>query len=151
MLSSILVFFAKVLLTSKQVICGEVSENSTSSIDSDTTTFQLLEWLRENGAYINGKLEVRHVVPDEPSSTRGVFATTEMDKDEIVCTIPWKLMLKPSKELKKRTTAEQSDCGTMHEVVRATSEDTITPYGKYLLTLPRDYTAGFWSKVSCKC
>ena len=76
----------------------------------------------------------------------------DMEAGEIVCKIPWELVLKPStEELAKGSEREGlSDCGTIEAVFHAITadEDKITPYGRYLLHRPKAYTAPFWSQVS---
>jgi hypothetical protein len=115
---------------------------------ADDVVSQLLDWLHENGAYINEKVAVRHLVPDDPLSPRGVFATDDMDVGETVCRIPWNLILKPSDE-EMETFVGKSNCsGTIEAVADAMSSGGKTPYGAYLLAQPKDYTAAFWSQVS---
>jgi len=119
--------------------------SETCSDHSDDLASQLLDWLRENGAYINEKVVVRHLVPDDPLSPRGIFTTDGMDVGETVCRIPWDLILKPS-EVDLGT--GETDCGTIEAVADAMSDGGKTPYGAYLLAQPKDYTAAFWSQVS---
>jgi hypothetical protein len=65
--------------------------------DNEIAT-QLIHWLRTNGAYINEKLIIRHVNPDDVTSPRGVFAMEDMDAGELLCHIPHTLLLKPSED-----------------------------------------------------
>ena len=111
---------------------------------TDAITTDLLDWLQENGAYINEKVAVQQVVMDDGSSTRGVFATDNMDVGETVCRIPYELLFKPSNK-----TAD-SDCETIQNVKDAMSMsgENITPYARYLLEQQRDYTAMFWSRAA---
>lgn len=115
---------------------------------SDVLVSQLLRWLGDNGAYINEKATVRRAVPDDPSSTYGIFATGAMDAGETLCRIPWHLILKP--EGGEAWRASYSDCGTIDAVRRAmmVGGDEATPYGRYLLAQPAGYTAGFWSQAA---
>ena len=107
----------------------------------------LIEWLRANGAYINEKLEVKHVVPDDPSSPRGVFATEDMDEGETLCSIPSKLIVKPRKEHMEGLPPDYGDCGAIKAVMEAMSGDDINPYGKYLFHQPKGYLPTFWSEA----
>lgn len=116
-------------------------------IRPDFLTSDLIEWLRVNGAYINEKLVVKHVVPDDPSSPRGVFATDAMEAGETVCTIPSKLLIKSSEELMDGLPAEMSYCGTIKAVMEATSGDDMTPYGRYLAAQPKNYLPKFWPEA----
>lgn len=113
--------------------------------DQDGLTSQLLDWLRANGAYINEKLEVRSSVPDDPTSLRGVFATEDMDAGEIVCNIPWKLILKPNEGAYD---ARVLNCDTITEVAKAMDGGETTPYGRYLLNQPKNYVPLFWSNAA---
>jgi hypothetical protein len=107
----------------------------------DELSNQLLEWLRANGAIISNKVEVRNVIPGDPTSPRGVFALDTVQEGEVICGIPWDLIIKPEEDPKK----EDWDCGTVEATVKAMSGDNITPYGKYLLEQPRGYLPAFWS------
>jgi len=119
--------------------------SETCSDHSDDLAPQLLDWLRENGAYINEKVVARHLLPDDPLSPRGIFTTDDMDVGETVCRILWDLILKPS-EVDLGT--GETDCGAIEAVADAMSDGGKTPYGAYLLAQPKDYTSAFWSQVS---
>ena len=106
---------------------------------TDVLTTDLLDWLQENGAYINDKVAVEQITLDDGSSTRGVFATDDMDVGETVCRIPYELLFKPSDKTK------DTDCETIQNVKDAMSGENITPYARYLLEQQKDYTAIFWS------
>ncbi|KAL7545395.1 hypothetical protein ACHAWF_008739 [Thalassiosira exigua] len=108
----------------------------------DDLASDLVDWLRANGAYINEKVTVSHVTPDDRSSPRGLFAAEALAPGETVCAIPPELILKPAKRLEEGETWSQ--CGTIKEVERAMRAGT--PYGKYLLAQPKSYTPGFWSE-----
>lgn len=120
--------------------------NANGSSSSDPLVDNLIDWLRANGAYINEKLVVKNVVPDDPSSPRGVFATQDMDDGETLCSIPSKLIVKSRDELMKGIRPEMSYCGTIKAVMEAMSGNDITPYGQYLLAQPKGYLPRFWSK-----
>jgi hypothetical protein len=102
--------------------------SETCSDHSDDLASQLLDWLRKNGAYINEKVVVRHLVPDDPLSPRGIFTTDDMDVGETVCRIPLDLILKPS-EVDLGT--GETDCGTIEAVADAMSDGGKTPYGAF--------------------
>ena len=125
-------------------IAAAVSETVTNDTQ-DVLIIDLIKWLRANGSFINDKLQIRHIDPDDPTSPRGVFALEALEEGETVCNILWDLMFKPSAEER-----EKSDlyCGTINAVIEefSKSETEMTPYGKYLLSQPRGYTLGFWSE-----
>jgi len=127
--------------------CCHAAPSSGGSIDQPNVSDVLIEWLRANGAYINEKLEVKHVVPNDPSSPRGVFATKDMDIGETLCSIPSPLILKPRKELIEGLPSDYEDCGAANAVMEAISGDEITPYGQYLLQQPNGYIPSFWSEA----
>jgi hypothetical protein len=126
--------------------CADTIGNTNGHPESDVVS-QLVDWLRENGAYINEKLVVRQLAPEDPTSPRGVFTTEDMDAGETVCVIPWDLMLKPSEQ---RELEDIEDCETFHATFDAISGGGKTPYAKYLLAQPKDYLPSFWSQVSEK-
>ena len=115
--------------------------------DDDVLTTELVDWLRDNGAYINDKLVIKQ---SDPSLPRGIYAMEDLEAGETICNIPWVLILKPSAEELAKAIEESSDCGTIESVFRAITadDDEMTPYGRYLLNQPRAYTAAFWSQVS---
>ncbi|KAL3806634.1 hypothetical protein ACHAXA_011741, partial [Cyclostephanos tholiformis] len=118
--------------------------------DDDPITARLLDWLRENGAYINEKLIVRRVDPNDVTSPRGVFATDDIDVGETVCAIPWNLMIKPSEGVNPNISTED-DCLTLdatYDAIRGGDRGEITPYARYLLAQPRDYLPSFWSEAA---
>ena len=123
--------------------CTDTS--NTGGRQPEAVVSELLDWLRENGAYINEKLAVGHVVPEDPTSPRGVFATDDMDAGETVCVIPWDLMIMPGEVIDP---SRDDDCGTIDAIYDAMSEGGKTPYARYLLDQPKDYLPSFWSQVS---
>ena len=119
-------------------------ESGDPTTHQDILTSDLLRWLRANGAYINEKLEVRHLVPDDSSSPRGVFATEPLDVGETVCMIPSKLVLYSRRELSDGEL--YNHCGTIKAVIEAMSGGTITPYGRYMAAQQKGYAPGYWSE-----
>lgn len=106
----------------------------------DVLVSNLINWLQANGSFINDKLQIRHLNPNDPNSPRGLFALQPLEEGETICNIPWDLMIKPE--------SEELDCGTINAVIEelSKSEVDMSPYGKYLLSQPRGYTLGFWSQ-----
>ena len=150
-----LTFFAAVVEGITSNVCSDFAadDNDDSSRsaeqDDDVLTAQLIDWLLDNGAYINDKLAIKQV---DPSVPRGIYAIEDMEAGETVCKIPWALILKPTAEevANGSVREELSDCGTIEAVFHAITvdEDNMTPYGRYLLNRPKAYTAPFWSQVS---
>jgi hypothetical protein len=132
----------------------DINAATTESPTNDDLVRDLLDWLIENGAYVNDKVEIRHMVIDDPLSPRGIFATDDMDVGATVCRIPWDLILKPNDEeevgVGSEVTTSYNDpiCATFDAVADAMSDGGKTPYGAYLLAQPKDYTPAFWSQVS---
>jgi len=139
------------LLLTLAAASAAAAVSETANDTQDVLISDLIDWLRANGSFINDKLQIRHINPDDPTSPRGLFALEPLEAGETVCNIPWDLMIKPSKnqvndeELSER---ENSDCGTINAVIEefSKSETDMTPYGKYLISQPRGYTLGFWSE-----
>jgi hypothetical protein len=123
--------------------------------DPDTLTSNLVQWVNDNGGFVSDKVAFRHINPDDPSSPRGVFATQEIEEGETIATIPWELIIKDPKHDERDGKVggwSKDDCGVIREVMKAitAAEDEMTPYGKYLLAQPQNYTVGFWSKEGQK-
>jgi hypothetical protein len=130
-------FHYVLLLTNQSCVATLSSEEKTD----DKLSHNLIDWLRANGAMISNKVEVRNVVPGDPTSPRGVFALETLEEGEIICSIPWNLIIKPEKDPKK----DDWDCGTVDAVVKAMGNESLNPYGKYLLEQPKGYLPAFWS------
>ena len=136
--------------SSTTTITYDVADSSRyAEQDDDVLTAQLIDWLRDNGAYINDKLVIKQV---DPSLPRGIYAIEDMEAGETVCKIPWDLILKPSVEelAKGRDRDGLSDCGTIEAVFHAITaeDDNTTPFGRFLRHRPKANTAPFWSQVS---
>jgi hypothetical protein len=112
-------------------------------MSQDNLVPNLVNWLRANGAYINEKVTVSHVTPDDPSSPRGLFAANTIEPGETICAIPPELILKPAKRPEEGEKLS-SQCDTIKEVEKAMRDGT--PYGRYLLAQPKSHTPGFWSE-----
>ena len=122
--------------------------SSAASNNDDELVAQLLDWLIANGAYVNPKIIVRHLIPTDPTSIRGIFATDTIADGETVYSIPWKLILKPRNSDDANKLPMDDECGTFEAVANSMRNGGKTPYGKYLLNQPKDYTAAFWSQAS---
>ena len=139
--------------SSADATCSDGSAAAASNNnDDDELVAQLLHWLVANGAYVNPKIVVRHLIPTDPTSIRGIFATDTIASGETVYGIPWKLVLKPRNNSddvnSKLRPMDDDECGTFEAVANSMRNGGKTPYGKYLLNQPKDYTAAFWSQAS---
>lgn len=134
-----------VLLGSGPCTCyADVSDSGDSDPSpAGVVASDLIAWLRDNGAYINEKLVVRHLVPDDLTSPRGVLATEAMDVGETLCHIPSKLIVRARGDLLEGELWPH--CGTIRAVEDAMRDNGATPYGRYLLSQPKNYVPGFWS------
>ena len=74
-------------------VCADSTISHSAEQDDDALTPQLIDWLRDNGAYINEKLAIKQL---DPSFPRGIYALEDMEMGETVCKIPWSLILKPN-------------------------------------------------------
>ena len=118
------------------------ADNDFYKDDADILSTNLIQWLRDNGAYINDKLVVKN-----DGSYRGIFATQDMDAGEQLCSIPSNLIIQPTEELiENEDDVEATDCITIKAVMNAISDgDDATPYGKYLAAQTSGYLPPFWS------
>jgi hypothetical protein len=97
---------------------------------------EVLEWATQNGAYINPKIESRHIVGD----LSGIFAKEPMEKGEIVSTIPWDLIVKPPG-------LERGFCEGVKAALAMLEKDTSerNPYERYLASRPKSFHPIFWT------
>ncbi|KAL7540926.1 hypothetical protein ACHAXR_011288 [Thalassiosira sp. AJA248-18] len=141
-----LFFIASLLLGNAFNTSHANTGSSNGDPHPDVVVSNLLEWLRSNGAYINEKLVVKHLVPDDPLSPRGIFTIDAMEARETVCSIPPKLIVRSNKEYMEGLQPEMTHCGTIKALMKAMDGDDSTPYGRYMLAQPERYCAGYWSE-----
>ena len=137
------------------IAAAAAASETVANDTQDVLITDMINWLRANGSFINDKLQIRRIDPDDPTSPRGIFALESLEEGETVCNIPWELMITPSENLDsylELPESERLDCGTINAVIKeiSKSESDMTPYGKYLLSQPRGYTLGFWSEEGQK-
>ena len=114
----------------------------------DALATDLVDWLRTNGARIHGGLSIRRVDPSDPTSPRGVFATRTIDEGEVLCNVPWDLMITPGDEyVPYEEQVDDGGCGTIASAIVA-FDDATNAYGRYLLAQPRRYLPDFWSDAA---
>ena len=146
-------FFVLLILSTSAAVgatasaTASIAKNGSDAQDDDVLITDMVDWLKSNGAYINDKLQVRRVNPDDPSSPRGMFALESLDAGEIIYNIPWDLMITPIESNSAKGASKQLDCGTIKAVIEelGKNESDMTPYAKYLQAQPRWYTLPFWS------
>lgn len=101
---------------------------------------EIISWVRASGGVVSEKTEMRSPRDaGEEGNFRGVFAKEALEEGEVVCNLPWELLVKPS-----RSNNYVGDCGTTFAIYDLMKEGR-NPYGRYLKTQPRRYVPGFWS------
>lgn len=101
----------------------------------------VIAWAKSNGAYINPKVEVKPIV----GNLSGIFAKEAMVEGEIVSTIPWDIIIKPSD-------SARGICAAVEEVLKTLRKDPAnqTPYEKYLASRPKSFHPVSWSEKGRK-
>lgn len=69
----------------------------------------LIEWMRAGGGYLSDKLEIRRRIPGNRTSPSGVFATQDVEEDELLFHIPSNLFLRVQDDEIVRTANENDD------------------------------------------
>ena len=113
----------------------------------DVLATDLADWLRTNGARIHDGLSIRRRDPADPTSPRGVFATRAIDEGEVLCNIPWELLIKPEDKYDSDDEDDDDDgglCDTLVSTIEAFDDET-NAYARYLLGQPRRFLPEFWS------
>lgn len=106
----------------------------------DRLSQEIIDWIRSmEGGYINDKVELRRS-GDNHDGPRGILATGVIEAGEVICTIPWDIIVKPHPE-----DVEDDSCSTVQALYDDMKEER-TPHGRYLKTMPRNFLAGWWSK-----
>jgi hypothetical protein len=117
--------------------------------DAEALASNLVQWVRNSGGFVSDKIAFRHI-NDDATSPRGVFAVQDIDENETLAIIPWDLIIKSPDRAAGKVDDRWShdDCGVIQETLKTmtASEDDMTPYGKYLLSQPSNYTVGFWTE-----
>jgi hypothetical protein len=130
------------LLSNHQIHAGETE-------DAETLTSNLVQWVRNSGGFVSDKIAFGHI-NDDATLPLGVFALHDIDENETLAVIPWDLIIKSPERAAGKVEDRWSDddCGVIQETLNAmtASEDDMTPYGKYLLSQPLNYTVGFWTE-----
>ena len=111
--------------------------------DEDLLSNELIDWIRDGGGFISDKIEI---AAPEGGGPRGIFARDILDEREVIFSLPWDLILRPTFNDYRKSNVEDIECGTARAVHRAMSDPNPTPYAKYLALQPRRYLPAYWSK-----
>lgn len=104
----------------------------------DRLSQELVEWVRSTeGGYINDKVQLRR--GNNGDGPRGLYADKTIEAGEIICTIPWSIIVKPYPE-----DDEEDKCSTM-EWLYDDMKEARTPHGRYLESMPRNFLPPWWS------
>ena len=93
-----------------------------TAFGDDVLATDLADWLRTNGARIHDGLSIRRRDPADPTSPRGVFATRAIDEGEVLCNIPWELLIKPENKYDSDDEDDDDDgglCDTLVSTIEA--------------------------------
>mmetsp|Transcript_5713 Transcript_5713/g.16923 ORF Transcript_5713/g.16923 Transcript_5713/m.16923 type:complete len:581 (-) Transcript_5713:69-1811(-) len=71
----------------------EASENAE---DDGQLIQDLQQWVVDNGGIISDSIVLRRIDPNDPQSTRGMFATADIQKGETILAIPVDLIIRPN-------------------------------------------------------
>ena len=133
---------ARRISRSPALAVGVLLASAVPAFGDDVLATDLVDWLRTNGARIHDGLSIRRRDPADPTSPRGVFATRAIDEGEVLCNVPWELLIKPGNNYKWDD--DGNLCDTFLSAIEAFDDET-NAYGRYLLGQPRRYLPDFWS------
>lgn len=107
----------------------------------------LITWLIENEGVFNNKLEVRREFPDDPDSRFGMFAKEDIPEDQMLLTIPRKMLLTAGDD-KGRYGGLW--CPTVHNLIKEMKkgdESFYAPYTNYLASQSQGQLPSHWSEA----
>jgi len=119
----------------------------------DRLSQELVDWIRSTeGGYINEKVQLRRS-GDNDDGPRGIFTNDVIEADEIICTIPWDIIVKPQQpedddeeDDEEDDYGEDDTCSTMQALYDDMKEER-TPHGRYLKSMPRNFLPAWWSEA----
>eukprot|EP00591_Stephanopyxis_turris_P013159 CAMPEP_0195534912 /NCGR_PEP_ID=MMETSP0794_2-20130614/43287_1 /TAXON_ID=515487 /ORGANISM="Stephanopyxis turris, Strain CCMP 815" /LENGTH=397 /DNA_ID=CAMNT_0040667905 /DNA_START=147 /DNA_END=1337 /DNA_ORIENTATION=+ len=144
----IIALFATAILASEandspeELACA--AENQ-SEVDEEQMYTNLIEFVRSGDGFVNPSLVVRPVEPN--ASFRGVFTTDSVREGDVLCSLPWHLILK-AEDVDEIREEELTICRTIRSVIREMKlgEDSeFAPYVRYLLSTPKVQLPSLWS------
>jgi len=122
--------------------------------DDDTSAqHRIMEWIRSNGGHFSEKQEFRRaIIPgDDDSSTYfGIFATKDIKKDDLLCSVPWKCVITGRNLKKKDKINPYFFCGSTRvliDEIRKGEESFFEPYVSYLMDQSRGVIPSDWSNA----
>mmetsp|Transcript_17543 Transcript_17543/g.26577 ORF Transcript_17543/g.26577 Transcript_17543/m.26577 type:complete len:375 (-) Transcript_17543:59-1183(-) len=108
--------------------------------NDENLDFGIFEWIHSSeGGYYNPKQEFRRQDPDKLNSLIGVFAKERIEKDELLCEVPWNKIVYGG-----------DYCGTVDVVVEAMRQgekSEFAPYAVYLNAQRRGQLPTAWSEA----
>ena len=117
------------------------SDNDHANRNVDHAKRQI-DWVRSKGGFVTSKVAIRRVDPNDDTSQLGVFATEDIQEDEMILSIPRECLI----------TSEQEKpdwvCRTSRNLAREMklgSKSKYAPYIEYLKTLPYGQLPSMWS------
>jgi hypothetical protein len=70
----------------------------------------LIDWIRERGGYVDPRLSIRHEVPTDLTTIRGVFSEAPIVEGELLLRVPWELCIAPTAPKSESNCATTSQC-----------------------------------------
>jgi len=67
---------------------GSISDTTITTTFPPNHTDRIVEWIRSSGGYVNDKISIRHMDLSDDTSPFGVYATSNIDKDEQLLHVP---------------------------------------------------------------
>ncbi len=134
-------YHSRVMTSMKKILPLLSAIKGVTCASPDPLITDLLEWLRANGAYINGKVGIEHANKDDPSSPLGLIALADMDADEMICYIPPHLIIGPQGS----NPFDSDDCKTIEATFEMLNAKETNAWARYLLAQTPRYTPEFWS------
>jgi len=152
--------------------CSTIPQNDDGTATKDCSMDQeeqetkqaiqdVIDYVRDNDGYINEKLKI-YRPPD--SAVRGIYAMEELEKDEILCQLPWKLLISPEnkylyfknvekgeddegeEEYDEEEEYEMKFCDSI-DMLYQDMKHNLTPYGRFLrYHQPYRYIPAVWTE-----
>lgn len=113
-------------------------------VEDISLQMNVVEWVRDNGGYWNPKQEFRRVVPGDTSTPFGVFATSTIEEDELIASVPWKCIMTAGTD----EWETYMHCNTTRFIIdemRKGDDSFFSPYTAYLLSAPPVNIPSMWS------
>jgi hypothetical protein len=132
-----LLFLAGSLLASTATVAKAESQSQSAPLN-----FGIFDWIHNSeGGFYNPKQTFRR---DEQTGLTGVFAKQRIEKNEVLLTVPWDLILKSDDQEEEG----QMCCGTVASVAREMrlgDESKFAPYANYLNFQSIDQLPSAWT------